>query len=81
VALLGPLQYFGFVALLYYSAVAMYLARQRSLMAHVTLAVAAGIAGSLWWWIVMGPWYFSVLHGAIWGTLVGVGAWSALGGK
>ena len=78
-ALLGPLQFFGFVALLYYLAVALYLARGRGLAAHVTLAAASGIVGSLWWWIGIGPWYFSLLHGAIWGTLVGVGAWRSRG--
>ena len=75
-ALLGPLQYFGLVALLYYLAIALWLARERRLAAHVTGAAVAGIFGSLWWWISFGPWYFSVLHGAIWGTLVGVGAWT-----
>jgi hypothetical protein len=75
-ALLGPLQYFGFVALLYYLAVTFRLARERRLAVHVTGAAAAGILGSLWWWIAIGPWYFSALHGAIWGTLVGVGAWT-----
>ena len=78
-ALLGPLQHFGFVALLYYLAVALYLARERGLTAHVTLAAGAGIFGSLWWWILIGPWYFSPLHGAIWGTFVGVGAWRSRG--
>lgn len=80
-ALLGPLQYFGLVALLYYLAVALCLDRERGLTAHVALAAVAGILGSLWWWIAMGPWYFSVLHGAIWGTLLGAGAWSARGAK
>lgn len=77
--LLGPLQYFGFVALLYYLAVASGLARGRNLVPHVASACAAGILGSLWWWIVIGSWYFAILHGAIWGMLVGVGAWSAEG--
>lgn len=78
-AMLGPFQYFGFVALLYYLAVALYLTRERRLTAHVTVAAIAGIVGSLWWWITIGPWYFSVLHGAIWGSFVGVGAWNARG--
>ena len=34
----------------------------------------AAILGSLWWWIEWRPWYFSLLHGAIWGTLVTLGA-------
>ena len=77
--MLGPLQYFGLVALLYYAAVAFGLAKERRLGPHVAYASAAGILGSLWWWVGIEPWYFSILHGAIWGTLVGVGAWSAEG--
>ena len=78
-ALIGPFWYFGLVALSYYLAVAFYLARTRSLAKHVMHAAAAGFLGSLWWWIAVGPWYFSAIHGAIWGTLVGVGAWAASG--
>jgi hypothetical protein len=74
-SLLAPLQYFGFVALLYYAAVTFWLATEHRLGPHVALAVAAGTLGSLWWWIVFEPWYFSPLHGAIWGTFVGLGAW------
>lgn len=76
-AILGPLQYFGLVALFYYVAIALYFARRRSLIAHVLLASAAGVCGSLWWWTTVGPWYFSVLHGAIWGAVVGIAASSA----
>jgi len=75
-ALLNPLWFFGLVALFYYAAVVLYLARERRLITHVVLAIVAGIVGSLRWWIAFGPWYFSVLHGAIWGTFVGIGAWS-----
>ncbi len=80
-SMLGPLQYFGFVALFYYAAVTFYLVRARSLILHMAFASVAGILGSLWWWSAMEPWYFSVLHGAIWGTFVGIGAWTGLGGR
>ena len=76
-ALLGPLQYFGFVALLYYAAVAFGLTRHTRLAPHVACASAAGVLGSLWWWSAMEPWYLSILHGAIWGACVGVGAWAS----
>jgi hypothetical protein len=65
------------VALLYYLAVAVHLAGDRSMTEHVACAIASGALGSLWWWATIGPWYFSVLHGTVWGTLVGVGAWSS----
>src|SRR5262245_60303521 len=71
-----PFEFFGFVALFYYLAVAFLLVGARSLRRHVGLGCAAGIAGSLWVWGLAGAWYSSVLHGAVWGTLVGIGAWS-----
>jgi hypothetical protein len=77
---LGLLQQFGFVALFYYAAVAMRLVDERRLSLHVAGASAAGILGSLWWWTAMEVWYFSLLHGAIWGTCVGVGAWAVVVG-
>ena len=55
------------------------LARARSLAKHVMYAAAAGFLGSVWWWTEVGPWYFSAIHGAIWGALVGVAAWTARG--
>ena len=76
-ALIAPFQFLGLVALLYYLAVALYLARTRGVGRHIACAGAAGFLGSLWWWIVVGPWYLSAIHGAIWGTLVGVGAGTA----
>ncbi len=75
--LLEPLRYFGFVTLLYFAAVAFWLARGSRPTAHAALAVIAGCLGSLWWWIEIEPWYFSVLHGAIWGAFVGAGAWAS----
>lgn len=76
-ALLGPLTSFGLVALVYYLSLALFCAKRRSLATHVLCASAGGILGSLWWWIEFEPWYFSLLHGAIWGVFVGAGAWSA----
>ena len=76
-AVVAPFQYFGLVAGLYYLLLALCCSRQRSLGAHLLYGIASGALGSLWWWISAEPWYFSLLHGAIWGTLVGIGAWAA----
>ncbi len=72
----APFQYFGFVAGLYYLFLVLRGRRGSSLAAHLLTAAASGVLGSLWWWIAMEPWYFSPLHGTIWGTLVGAGAWA-----
>lgn len=45
---------------------------------HVAYGVCAGVLGSLWWWVEFGPWYFALIHGSIWGLLVGLGAHAAL---
>jgi hypothetical protein len=37
-------------------------------------AALAGSLGSLCWWIEWSPWYFSLLHGGVWGILVGFAA-------
>jgi hypothetical protein len=79
-ALLGPLTSFGLVALVYYVTLTLVCAKPRSLATHVLCASAGGVLGSLWWWITFQPWYFSLLHGAIWGVCVGAGAWSACRG-
>jgi hypothetical protein len=76
-ALVGPLQYFGLVAGLYCLLWAFCRMPDWGLTRHVLGTGACGVLGSLWWWSSTEPWYFGLLHGAIWGTLVGVGAWSA----
>jgi len=35
------------------------------------VGTAAGVLGSLWFWIG-DQWYFSLLHGTVWGCLVGL---------
>jgi hypothetical protein len=44
---------------------------------HILAGSASGILGSLWWWIEWANWPYSLLHGAVWGSLVGYGAWRA----
>jgi hypothetical protein len=77
---LFPFVHFGLVGLLYYLWLAFGGAKRRSALTHVLAAMGAGALGSLWWWISWEPWYFSVLHGAIWGAWVGMGAWTATRG-
>jgi hypothetical protein len=52
--------------------------RSPRLLVHLACAVSAGIWGSLWWWISMDTehWYYSLIHGVVWGSLVGLGVWS-----
>ena len=67
-----PVAYFGVVVGLLYGSL---LLAKRSVDPGRMLilgAIMAGTLGSLWWWIEWGPWYFSILHGSIWGGLVGL---------
>jgi hypothetical protein len=69
----NPLIYFGGVSALLDLWLASATARHSPKMAVVGAALAASL-GSLCWWIEWGPWYFSLLHGGVWGTLVGFAA-------
>ena len=74
----GLWQYFGLVGMLCFAGLQL-LRRASPNPRWVFLAVgiASGCLGSLWWWIEMKPWYFSLLHGTIWGSLVGFGIWTS----
>jgi hypothetical protein len=67
-----PFRQFGLVAVIYFLALTLRGGR-RSLAGYLTFGICAGVLGSLWWWIELGPWYFAPIHGTIWGTLVGIG--------
>ena len=41
------------------------------------VGVISGIMGSAWWHIFWSSWWFSMLHGTIWGALVGFGVWKS----
>ena len=77
-ALWGLLQYFGGVSLLYYFLlnICQQFSEERW-WRHVLLGCASGVLGSLGFWMPSGRWYFSLIHGAIWGALVGYGVWLA----
>ncbi len=52
--------------------------RVETLFVHLFIGSLSGVLGSLWWWILWSNgtlWYFSVIHGTIWGSLVGCGVW------
>lgn len=73
-----PWQSFGFVGAAYY--LLLNLCRgltSRSLFRHLLMGILSGALGSLWWWSTFKPWYLSVVHGAIWGSLVGFGVWKS----
>lgn len=73
-----PYYAFGLVGVLYYFFLT--ICRQldsKKLLRHVLMGTISGAMGTLWWWISAQPWYFSLIHGTIWGTLVGFGVWKA----
>ena len=74
--LVAPFLYFGLVGVLLAAGVTLLSASnfQRRPVA-ITVGVASGVAGSLWWWSEWNRWWFSLLHGGMWGALVGYGLW------
>jgi hypothetical protein len=73
----GPLQYFGLVVLIS----ALMPTRWTVMCARKTTTllafIAAGALGSLWWWIEIGPWYYSVIHGSFWGLATASAAYTS----
>lgn len=77
-----PFQAFGLVAASAFLGWAVFRRlRAPRLVHHLLIAIFAGMAGSLWWWISMEShhWYYSLLHGIVWGSAVGLGVWSVYG--
>ena len=74
--------YFGAVGFLYYFflSVCRWIAVKR-LVAHVFMGCVSAWLGSHLVWRIFQPWYFSLIHGAIWGSLVGVGVWTSQTGR
>jgi hypothetical protein len=75
-ALIGPLRSFGLVSLLLYGGLALsWWGAIMSRPVGLSLGVISGVAGSLWFWCGVGSWPAALIHGAIWGALVGFGLW------
>lgn len=73
-----PWQSFGLVGAAYYALLNLFGGlTSRRLLTHLLIGSVSGILGSLWWWILFKPWYLSLLHGTIWGSLVGFGVWKS----
>jgi hypothetical protein len=68
-----PFAYFGLVGLVLYLAWALAGAR-RGLALSLAAGTAAGVLGSLWWWVAWDRAFFALLHGVVWGALVGLAA-------
>ena len=73
---IGPLQVFGLVACSYCLVPRRWTAHPRAGASSLIVASVVGALGSLWWWLTVGPWYFSLLHGTIWGCALGLAWWS-----
>lgn len=74
----GLWQYFGLVSAVYY--LLLNPCRRlpdKSLYAQLIVACVSGSLGSLWWWVTFKLGYFSLIHGIIWGLLVGFGVWKS----
>ncbi len=74
-----PYVHFGCVALLYAGLLQFALPRTSGrLLMHVLFGTVSGVVGSIgWWWFLWQSWDCSVLHGVIWGLLVGAGVWAS----
>ena len=73
-----PYWSFGLVGVIYYVFLALF--RQlnaRRLTLQVAMACVSGTLGSVWYWSFWGPWAFCLIHGTIWGSLVGYGVWKS----
>ena len=74
-----PFPYFGLVGVVYALLVLLaeeFIANHRRI-AYPIICSVSGVLGSLLWWMGWKPWWFAVLHGAIWGLLVGFGVWKS----
>jgi hypothetical protein len=78
--LYAPYSIFGLVASIYYLFLCVFqLLNNKKLLYQLIIGIASGILGSLWFWIEFSNaefWYFSLLHGTIWGVFVGYGIWA-----
>lgn len=78
-SLWSPYSFFGCVGFVSYFF--LNLCRQlvaKRLTVHLVIGGLSGFLGSLWFWTALTQqWYISLLHGTIWGSLVGFGVWKS----
>ena len=71
-----PFCYFGLVGSLYYFLLSICrILSSGDLRKQLAAGVFSGFLGSLWWWSGWKLWYLSLLHGMVWGVLVGISVW------
>lgn len=74
--LISPLRSFGLVSALLYGGLNLSVWPLSSRGVCVIMGITSGVLGSLWFWASVGPWYLALLHGGIWGGLVGRGLYA-----
>ena len=74
--MVAPFLHFGLVSALYYfGLVVLDVRSKKNIFLHVFTAAAAGVLGSLYWWLSLDALRVSFLHGSIWGLGAGFGYW------
>lgn len=68
-----PFIYFGLAAVVFCLLSTRKVLSSDRIATHLVVGILGGVIGSLLWWISWQPWYFSPIHGTIWGVLVGYG--------
>ena len=72
-----PYMYFGLAASIYYLFICVFKQLyNEKLLYQLLMGIVSGVLGSLWFWITTEQWYFSLLHGTVWGAFVGYGIWT-----
>ncbi len=79
IGIISPFFYFGFVGLIYY--LVLNICRQlnsKSLFLQLVWGCLSGVLGSFFWWMIWKSAFLCLIHGTIWGLLVGTGVyWAA----
>lgn len=68
----APFLLFGLVSVIYFLCLS-FGGLQKGRVLHMACGACAGVGGSLWFWMDWGHEYNALIHGTIWGVLVGWG--------